>query len=133
MKNNNVQENERVIDQILHYEFDFAGIRVRTIEVLFCIIVLTLGLMARIHLFEIASGDYTTAFADWMKEIDAAGGWAYIGIEPGISDASTFDYNCIFQYCLCLLYTIGGGKVADIYLVKILSVIFDYVLIFNAT
>ncbi|MCR4902445.1 MAG: hypothetical protein K6A23_06275, partial [Butyrivibrio sp.] len=46
---------------------------------------------------------------------------------------STFDYNCIFQYCLCLLYTIGGGKVADIYLVKILSVIFDYVLIFNAT
>ncbi len=139
MKNTNktnqnvTNEKPRLIDEILRYEFKFGSLTVKTIDVLFCLVIFTIGLLARLYLFDIASGDYTSAFADWMSEIDAAGGWAYIGIDPATSDASTFDYNCIFQYCLCFLYMIGGGNVADIVLVKTLSVIFDFVLIFNAT
>ncbi|MBQ7428170.1 MAG: hypothetical protein IJV29_00755 [Butyrivibrio sp.] len=132
--NQNVtKEKLRLIDEILCYKFNFGEVTVKTIDILFTLVIITIGIMARIHLFNIASGDYSSAFADWMSEIDAAGGWAYIGIDPVTSDASTFDYNCIFQYCLCLLYTIGGGKIADIVLVKMLSCIFDFVLVFNAT
>ena len=126
--NQNVtKEKLRLIDEILCYKFNFGEVTVKTIDILFTLVIITIGIMARIHLFNIASGDYSSAFADWMSEIDAAGGWAYIGIDPVTSDASTFDYNCIFQYCLCLLYTIGGGKIADIVLVKMLSCICPHI------
>lgn len=129
----NVTENKpRFIDELMNYRFNFGGVVVKLVDIIFALGIFTIGIAARINMFSIASGDYTNAFADWMSEIEAAGGWAYIGIDPVTSDASTFDYNCIFQYCLCLLYTIGGGKVANIVLVKTLSCIFDFVLVFNA-
>ena len=66
------------------------------------------------------------AFADWMRECHAAGGFAYLGIKPGVSEASTFDYNCLFQYVIVILHYIGGS-IPDIYLVKSVPVLFDFI------
>ncbi|WP_155839434.1 glycosyltransferase 87 family protein [Butyrivibrio proteoclasticus] len=95
-------------------------------DVAFFAVIFALGLIFRLSLYDVVSGDYFYAFADWMKECHQAGGFAYLGIKPGVSDASTFDYNCMFQYIIVLLHYIGGG-IDDMYLVKTVSVIFDYV------
>ena len=118
----------RLIDKIFDVEFDLGKVKITCFDLLFALVLTVMGLIFRLYLFDIKSGDYTTAFADWMKECHQAGGFAYLGIKPGVSDASTFDYNCMFQYLIVLLHYIGGGgAVDDMYLVKMLSVIFDYV------
>ena len=118
----------RLIDKIFDVEFKIFGITVTCFDVLFGLILSFLGIMFRLKLYDIQSGDYVTAFADWMRECHEAGGFAYLGIKPGVSEASTFDYNCMFQYLIVILHYIGGGNTEnDMYLVKTLSVIFDYV------
>ena len=118
----------RLIDKIFDVKFKFFGITITCFDLLFGIILSFLGIMFRLSLYDIQSGDYITAFADWTRECREAGGFAYLGIEPWSSEASTFNYNCMFQYLIVLLYYIGGGDPAkDLYLVKTLSVIFDYV------
>lgn len=116
----------RAIDNFLNEEYKVGKVTIRMIDALFLIILTCIGLFFRLSLYDIVSGDYKTAFADWMKECHAAGGFAYLGIKPGVSDASTFDYNCMFQYIIVILHYIGGG-ISDMYLVKTVSVIFDYV------
>ncbi len=116
----------RMIDKVFDLELNFFGVKITIFDFLFGMVIAFLGLFFRFSLYDIQSGDYMTAFADWMKECHQAGGFAYLGIQPGISDASTFDYNCMFQYCIVLLHYIGGG-ISDMYLVKTLSVVFDYV------
>ena len=116
----------RAIDKFLDEEFKVGNITVRMIDALFIIVLTCIGLFFRLSLYDIVSGDYRTAFADWMRECHEAGGFAYLGIEPGVSDASTFDYNCMFQYIIVLLHYVGRG-IDDMYLVKTVSVIFDYV------
>ncbi|MCR5670066.1 MAG: hypothetical protein K6G10_03600 [Butyrivibrio sp.] len=114
----------RFIDRFLDTEVEYFGVKVSLLDLLFGTALLALGIIFRVSLFEIQSGDYVLAFADWMRECHEAGGFAYLGIEPGISDASTFDYNCMFQYIIVLLHYIGGN-VSDMYLVKTVSVVFD--------
>ena len=122
----------RTIDKIFDVEFKFGDVKIKCFDILVAIVLTTLGVMFRFSLYDIESGDYVKAFADWMKECHAAGGFAYLGIKPGVSDASTFDYNCMFQYLIVLLHYIGGnGAIADMYLVKTLSVIFDFVCAVN--
>ncbi|MCR5155832.1 MAG: hypothetical protein K6C96_04045 [Butyrivibrio sp.] len=116
----------RFIDKLLDAEAEYFKVRFRMVDLIFAAVMLALGLIFRLSLYDIASGDYTLSFADWMRECHEAGGFAYLGIQPGISDASTFDYNCMFQYIIVLLHYIGGG-VNDMYLVKTVSVIFDVV------
>ena len=116
----------RTIDKLLDAEATYFKVRFRMVDLIFAAVMLALGLIFRLALYDIASGDYTLSFADWMRECHEAGGIAYLGIQPGVSDASTFDYNCMFQYIIVLLHYIGGG-VKDIYLVKTVSVIFDVV------
>lgn len=122
----------RTIDKVFDVEFKIGNIKIKCFDLLVAIVLTTLGIMFRFALYDIKSGDYTTAFADWMKECHAAGGFAYLGIKPGVSDASTFDYNVMFQYLIVILHYIGGnGAIADMYLVKTLSVIFDFVCAVN--
>jgi Gpi18-like mannosyltransferase len=116
----------RPIDKFFETEFKIFGVTITLFDVFFFTIIACLGMYFRLALYDIASGDYTLAFADWMRECHEAGGFAYLGIKPGVSDASTFDYNCMFQYIIVILHYIGGG-ISDMYLVKTVSVIFDYV------
>ncbi len=116
----------RKIDKFFETDMEIFGVKVNVFDMLFISIITALGLVFRLSLYDIASGDYTLAFADWMRECHEAGGFAYLGIKPGVSDASTFDYNCMFQYIIVLLHYIGGG-ISDMYLVKTVSVIFDFV------
>ena len=122
----------RLIDRIFDVEIDLGKVKITVFDLLFALILSAMGLMFRFYLFDVKSGDYVTAFADWMKECHQAGGFAYLGIKPGVSDASTFDYNCMFQYLIVLLHYIGGGgAVNDMYLVKMMSVVFDYICAFT--
>lgn len=116
----------RSIDKFFETEITIFGVTITLFDLFFFTIIACLGLYFRLSLYDIASGDYTLAFADWMRECHEAGGFAYLGIKPGVSDASTFDYNCMFQYIIVILHYIGGG-IDDMYLVKTVSVIFDYV------
>jgi Gpi18-like mannosyltransferase len=116
----------RFIDKFFDTEFKIGKVRITAFDLLFFLVLSFLGWFFRLSLYEIKSGDYTTAFADWMRECHEAGGFAYLGIKPGVSDASTFDYNCMFQYLIVILHYVGGS-VSDMYLVKTLSVVFDYV------
>lgn len=120
----------RMIDKIFGVEFKIGKATVTCFDLLCAIVLTTMGLMFRFSLYDLLSGDYTTAFADWMRECHEAGGFPYLGIKPGVSDASTFDYNVMFQYLIVILHYIGGN-ISDIYLVKTLSVIFDFVCAVN--
>ena len=116
----------RAIDKFFNNEIEVGKVTIKMFDFLFVIALSCLGLIYRFAFYNILSGDYSTAFADWMRECHEAGGFAYLGITPGVSDASTFDYNCMFQYIIVILHYIGGG-ISDIYLIKTVSVIFDFV------
>ena len=120
----------RMIDKIFAVEFKFGKLTLTCFDFLCAMVLTVMGLLFRFSLYDLLSGDYATAFADWMKECHAAGGFAYLGIQPGVSEASTFDYNVMFQYLIVILHYIGGN-LSDLYLVKSLSVIFDFVCAVN--
>ncbi|RKM54250.1 hypothetical protein D6853_13545 [Butyrivibrio sp. X503] len=116
----------RNIDELFETEFKIFGLTITIFDLFFFTVLTCLGIIMRMSLYDIVSGDYKLAFADWMRECHEAGGFHYLGIKPGVSDASTFDYNCMFQYVIVILHYIGGG-ISDMYLVKTVSVIFDFV------
>lgn len=118
------------MDKVLKEKVTFFGITMEFVDVLFGLVLIMLGMVVRISIFNMASGDYTTAFADWMVEIRNAhaAGIPYIGIEPGGTDhLSTFDYNCLYQYLIVFLNLFNNGGANDIYLVKMASCAFDIV------
>ncbi len=118
----------RLIDKTLKLKIKLFGIEMEFIDFLFAMVMLTFALAARLYFYDIVSGDYALSFADWMKEIQTAhaNGQLYIGITPGVTDASTFDYNCMYQYLMCFI-SLFHGLMSDMYLVKTASVVFDYV------
>lgn len=120
----------RMIDKIFEVEFKFGKVKLKCFDILCAMVLTAMGLLFRFSLYDIKSGDYVTAFADWMRECHEAGGFAYLGIQPGVTAASTFDYNCMFQYLIVILHYIGE-HVEDMYLVKSLSVLFDFVCAVN--
>ena len=120
------EENMRFIDDFFTTEIKIFKHKIPIFDMLFFTILSCLGVYFRLSLFGIRSGDYVKAFADWMRECHAAGGFAYLGIKPGVSEASTFDYNCLFQYVIVILHYIGGS-IPDIYLVKSVPVLFDFI------
>ena len=120
------EENMRFIDDFFTTEIKIFKHKIPIFDMLFFTILTCLGLYFRLTLFTVKSGDYVKAFADWMRECHAAGGFAYLGIKPGVSEASTFDYNCLFQYVIVILHYIGGS-IPDIYLVKSVPVLFDFI------
>ena len=114
------------LDEFFGTEMKIGKVSITMFDLLFFTIISSLGIIFRFSLYNIVSGDYELAFADWMRECREAGGIAYLGIKPGESEASTFDYNCMFQYIIVLLNYIGGS-ISDMYKVKTVSVIFDFV------
>lgn len=120
----------RPIDRFLHEKINIFGITMEFIDIFFAVSLIMMGLMARFAVFEMMSGDYETAFADWMVEIRNchAAGIPYTGVEPGGADhLSTFDYNCLYQYLLIFLNLFNNGGGNDMFLVKMSDCIFDIV------
>ena len=122
------EKDMRLIDRVLRMKIKIFGIEMECIDMMFGIIILTFGLVARLYLFDVVSGDYADAFADWMREIRQAheNGLLYISMIPKQTDACTFDYNCLPQYLFCFL-SLFHGVMSDMYLVKTASVVFDFV------
>ena len=115
----------RQIDKFFHEKINILGITMEFIDVFFAVSIIMLGLMARFAVFEVVSGDYQLAFADWMVEIRNchAAGLPYIGVEPSEADHfSTFDYNCLYQYLLVFLNLFNNGGGNDMFLVKMSDV-----------
>ena len=94
------------------------------LDLFFCVVMLGLGIAVRLSLFDFESGDYSFFLSTWMKECHEAGGFPYLGITPGISDDSTINYGCMYQYIIVLLHYIGGN---DLHMLKTVSVIFDMI------
>ncbi|SHI04141.1 Mannosyltransferase related to Gpi18 [Butyrivibrio fibrisolvens DSM 3071] len=120
----------RPIDKFLHEKISIFGITMEFIDIFFAVSLIMMGLMARFAVFEMMSGDYEMAFADWMVEIRNchAAGIPYTGVEPGGADhLSTFDYNCLYQYLLVFLNLFNNGGGNDMFLVKMSDCIFDIV------
>ncbi len=120
----------RPIDRFLHEKINIFGITMEFIDIFFAVSLIMMGLMARFAVFEMMSGDYEMAFADWMVEIRNchAAGIPYTGVEPGGADhLSTFDYNCLYQYLLIFLNLFNNGGGNDMFLVKMSDCIFDIV------
>lgn len=120
----------RAIDVILKSKVRIFGKTFEFIDILFAIVILTIGLMARFYMFDVVSGDYQTAFSDWQKEIDVEGAWTYLGIDPFNSDRSSFDQNIMMQYLVCIISFISNAIGSDLYAIKILSVFVDYIAAF---
>ncbi len=66
------EKDMRLIDRVLRMKIKIFGIEMECIDMMFGIIILTFGLVARLYLFDVVSGDYADAFADWMREIRQA-------------------------------------------------------------
>lgn len=121
----------RSLDKFLHEKINIFGIPMEFIDVFFAAAIIMMGVLARFALFGMISGDYETAFADWMIEIRNchAAGIPYIGVEPsGTDHLSTFDYNCLYQYLLVFLNLFSNGEASDLYLIKISDCFFDIVI-----
>ena len=116
----------KTVDAFLDIKIDLFGIEVRVIDVLFFSVLLGIGLSMRIGLFEYESGDYVSFLEVWIRECKNAGGLPYLGIEPGITDESTINYGCMYQYVVILAYYFSG-IMKEHYFLKLVSVIFDVV------
>ena len=116
----------KTVDAFLDTKIDLFGIEVRVIDVLFFSVLLGLGLSMRIGLFEYESGDYISFLEVWIRECRNAGGFPYLGIEPGITDKSTINYGCMYQYVIILAYYFSG-IMKEHYFLKLISVIFDVI------
>ncbi len=112
------------IDGILDSKIKFCKIKIRIADLFFATVVMLLGIAVRVSLFEIESGDYYYFLSVWMEECHNAGGLGYLGITPGISDASTINYGWMYQYVICILHYLWNGY-NDMFLIKTVSVIFD--------
>ncbi len=114
----------RTIDDFFDTEIDIFGFRLRMLDLFFATVMLGLGLAVRLSLYDFESGDYQFFLSTWMMECHEAGGLPYLGITPGLSDRSTINYGCMYQYIIVLLHYIGGN---DLHLLKSVSVLFDFV------
>ena len=116
----------RAIDRLLDTQVTYGKVRFRIVDLIFAAVMLALGLVFRLYLYDILSGDYTMFLENWMRECREAGGFAYLGITPGESDASTINYNVMYQYVIVMLNALSNGE-NEMYLIKTVSVIFDIV------
>ncbi|RKM59833.1 hypothetical protein D6855_08590 [Butyrivibrio sp. CB08] len=114
----------RTIDDFFDTKITIFGVSFRMLDLFFGIVMLGLGIAVRYSLYDFESGDYSFFLSTWMQECHEAGGLPYLGITPGLSDASTINYGCMYQYVIVILHYIGGN---DLHLLKSVSVIFDMI------
>ena len=116
----------KTFNDFLDIRIDLCGKKVRVVDVLFFSVLLGLGISMRMALFDFISGDYIYFLSVWMKECRNAGGFPYLAIEPGITDESTINYGCMYQYVIVLIYYLSSF-IEDLHLLKMVSVIFDVI------
>lgn len=83
------------------------------------ILALILSTVSKLYLFDYRSGDYNSFLQHWIKFYQDNGGFSALGQTVG-------DYTPFYNYILCLIATFK--KANDLYLIKIVSLIFDFVL-----
>lgn len=74
-------------------------------------------MLARISMLDFVTADYVSFLAPWV-DVFREGGFATLGENVG-------DYNLLYQYALLLIANI---PLHDLYLIKLLTIIFDYAL-----
>lgn len=78
---------------------------------------LMLTMLARVGMLDYISADYDYFLAGWL-DVFRVGGFATLGENVG-------DYNLLYQYVLLL---ISKSSLHELYLIKLLTIIFDYAL-----
>ena len=116
----------KAFDDFLDMRIDLFGKKIRVVDIFFFSVLLGLGISMRMALFDYISGDYRYFLSVWLEECRQAGGMAYLGIEPGITEASTINYGCMYQYIIVLVFYLSRFM-DELHLLKIVSVIFDVV------
>lgn len=86
------------------------------------LLVCAIGLLIRLNFINDAGGDYTSFLSEWCEYLSLNGGFKAI---PFVDS----DYNAIYLYFLALFTYI---PIDNLYLIKILSFIFDFVMAFAA-
>ena len=81
------------------------------------------GLALRLYYFDAASGDYNSFLSVWIEEMRSLP-----GVEPIVK--SIGDYNMPYLY---FLFFVSRGQMNDLYAIKLLSVVFDFVLAAGAS
>ncbi len=79
------------------------------------------ALALRLYFFDSASGDYNSFLSQWVNEMRFLP-----GVEAIVKPIG--DYNMPYLY---FLFGVSRSEVYDLYLIKLLSVIFDFVLAFG--
>ena len=86
-------------------------------EFAFVGVFMAVTMLARIGMLDFVTADYVSFLAPWV-DMFREGGFATLGENVG-------DYNLLYQYALLLIANI---PLHDLYLIKLLTVIFDYAL-----
>lgn len=110
------QMRERLIDRWLNREFEVGGIRCRVVDAAFVLCLFVLAFLIRWRLMPIESADYFGFLEDWMRSIRENGGFRSLSM-------SISNYTPPYMYIMTLL---SYGKGSDLYALKLVSVLFDY-------
>lgn len=107
----------RVFDRMMFQEWKIGGAKVRTVDLAFALCMLVLAFLARWKLMPVESADYYGFLKGWMEQIRENGGFRSLGMEIS-------NYSSPYMYLMCLLSYLKGN---DLYALKLVSVVFDYV------
>ena len=110
-------KKERKLDRFLSHGIEIGEVQFQIVDLLFIACLFVAGLLIRLPLYPIISGDYQGFLQPWMDEIQQKGG--FFSLKYAISN-----YTSPYMYLMCLLSYLPGNK---LYALKTVSVIFDYV------
>lgn len=107
---------ERVIDRLLSVKIRIGRIGFKAVDLLFILSLFVFAFMVRWKLMPIESADYWGFLEDWMRQIREAGGFPSLGRQIS-------NYTSPYMYLMCLVSYITKE---DLYGLKLISVLFDY-------
>lgn len=107
---------ERKIDKILKAEFRIRDISLQVIDIAFVACLFMFAFMIRWKLMPIESADYWGFLEEWMTKIREGGGYRSLGTQIS-------NYTSPYMYLMCIVSYITEN---DLYGLKMISVIFDY-------
>ena len=105
-----------MMQEVLSTKIKIYRFEVRIIDLMFLIAVSLIGLLTRISFYPWKSLDYTVHLENWFL--------AYKNNLLGTLGQPVGDYTAIYNYVLAILSLLGNNS---LYLIKSVSVIFDYV------
>ncbi len=113
--------DERIIDRVMTKKIKICGIVFQTVDLAFIGCLFFFAFMIRWKLMPIESADYWGCLKDWMRQIREAGGFPSLGKQIS-------NYTSPYMYLMCLVSYITDN---DLYGLKIVSVVFDYLASFG--